>query len=137
MNIEKIFGDQPYSILVDSAHLHKVLKNIDGVDNIFLFDTVFDARENRCEHDRCNNFVFLCTKWDSFSKYKEIKNTRILLLPQVAFNNDSETAIYSVREVLNSDFEYAVKQHLIWYSIFSNAEDALCFLGKESHVTHW
>lgn len=134
MTISTIFDNQRYSILVDSTCLLDSLKNIDGVEDICFLNPESNRIETFCSQEIPDNFIFICTNWNSFVNFRKIRNKRILLLPQVAFDVDDATAIYSIQKLLISDFDYAVRNHHEWYPIFSETKQPLCFSGKNSHL---
>lgn len=135
MSISKIFDNRDYSLLVDSISLLDSLKKLDNIGEVYLFDEKFSDATSSTRTD-IGNFVFLCTRWIPFVRFREFRNTRVLLLPQVAFATDENTSIYSVENLLNSDFDYAVSQHHEWYSILAEASQPLCFADKEdSYLT--
>lgn len=132
MTISTIFDNQKYSILVDSTVLMESLKNIEGIEDICFFNTESNAIKNLYQKEIPDNFVFICTTWDAFIQFRKLKNKRILLLPQIAFNIDDATSIYSLQKLLTSDFDYAVRKHHEWYSVFAETSQPLCFSGKGS-----
>jgi hypothetical protein len=134
MSISKIFGNQRYSILVDSTCLRDSLIDIEGIENVCLFNAQDNTIETLFDKEIPDNFVFISTKWDSFANFKEIRNKRILLLPQVAFAIDDNTSIYSIQKLLISDFDFAVRKHHEWYPVFSETKQPLCFSGKGSNL---
>jgi len=134
MTISAIFGNQKYSILVDSAQMITPLSNIEGVNDICLLNIDANFIETFDDREATSNFIFVCTNWDSFVKFRNIKGKRILLLPQVAFDVNIDALIYSIQKLLASDFEYAVTKHHEWYPVFSEIDRPLSFWGRGSDL---